>query len=145
MMSSIMDKEDTMEEESRGLKAPESTLSTRPAVSWAFHDALTCPLYRLLSIVFFMESEAEFVSSLKTGRQDNSSEEDPVLLREECAQAMLIVLQSMSKTRSKLWKHVVADKTMALLPCRLAFQMLESARVVLAHKAALLQPMLLLA
>lgn len=62
--------------------------------------------------------------------------DDTVQMRTACADAMLVAAQSMAKNRFKLWKRGVVDETVVFLPCRIAYQMLESASGVLARKAA---------
>merc|ERR1740117_2134213 len=42
----------------------------------------------------------------------------------------------MGQNRSTLWKRGVADDTVVILPCRIAYQMLESATGIIARKAA---------
>ena len=49
---------------------------------------------------------------------------------------MLVAAQAMGKHRSTLWKRGVPDEAVVGLPCRIAYQMLESATGVVARKAA---------
>ena len=119
-------------------------------VSQEFRDAFACHLYMLFSIMFLMESEARIgdskatKSSVRGGSRkkkntsaDNPMEgEDTVQMRAVCADAMLMAAESMGKNRSKLWKRGVVDESVVLLPCRIAYQMLESASGVIARKAA---------
>jgi hypothetical protein len=70
-------------------------------------------------------------------RTDNKVENvERDALRARCAQAMLNASQSMSQHRSQLWQRGVADEAVAMLPCRIACQMLESATGVVARKVA---------
>lgn len=82
-----------------------------------------------------MESEAK---GLKSGgrRNDSQDGDDGVAMRAACADAMLIAARSMGQNRHKLWKRGVPDETVVVLPCRIAYQMLESATGILARKAA---------
>lgn len=108
-------------------------------VSQLFRDAFACHLYMLFSVMFFMESEAKIGSSIKTGgknRADNQESDETVAMRAECANAMLEAAKAMGKNRNKLWKRGVADDTVVGLPCRISYQMLESATGVIARKAA---------
>lgn len=119
-------------------------------VSQEFRDAYGCHLYMLFSIMFFMESEAKIGTSVTTkssrsgGRNrrngntvDSVAEgEDTVKMRASCADAMLIAAKSMGENRFTLWKRGVADESVVILPCRIAYQMLETATGILARKAA---------
>jgi condensin complex subunit 1 len=119
-------------------------------VSQAFRDAFACHLYMLFSMMFFMESEAKIGNKTSTksssrggGRKNGNNTadspmegEDTVQMRAVCADAMLIAANSMGKNRFRLWKRGVADESIVILPCRIAYQMLESASGVIARKAA---------
>jgi condensin complex subunit 1 len=111
--------------------------SSHVVVSQQFRDALAFHLYMLFSAMFIIESEAKVGSSLKTGRTKSDSQEgeDVVHMRAICADAMLVAAQSMAGNRQKLWKRGVADESVVVLPCRIAYQMLEGATGVLARKA----------
>lgn len=111
----------------------------------SFRDAFACHLYMLFSVMFFMESEAKIGSGLKASggaggsnkRTENNGEGDEVVsMRASCAQAMLVAADSLSNNRKKMWKRGVPDEAVVILPCRIAFQMLESATGVLARRAA---------
>jgi condensin complex subunit 1 len=108
------------------------------AVSQDFRDTFSCHLYMLFSVMFFMESESKIGSGIsKRGGGDASSVDDYIVqMRATCADAMLIAAKSMGQNRFKLWKRGVADETVVMLPCRIAFQMLETASGVLARKAS---------
>lgn len=108
-------------------------------VSQEFRDAFACHLYMLFSVMHVMESEAKIGSTMKTGgkkRADNQESEEIVTMRASCAEAMLMAAQKMGKNRNKLWKRGVPDETVVAMPCRIAYQMLESASGVIARKAA---------
>jgi condensin complex subunit 1 len=96
----------------------------------------------LFSVMFIMESEAKIGGNMTKSRGGNKNNdsgadgEDAVQMRAACAEAMLSAAQSMSQNRFKLWKRGVADESVVILPCRIAYQMLESASGVLARKAA---------
>eukprot|EP00536_Pseudo-nitzschia_multiseries_P014524 jgi/Psemu1/298752/fgenesh1_pm.719_\ len=121
-------------------------------VSQEFRDAYACHLYMLFSIMFFMESEARIGSTgnkktksssragaKKTGNTSSDSHldgEDTIKMRAACADAMLTAARSMGENRFTLWKRGVADESVVVLPCRIAYQMLESASGVIARKAA---------
>ena len=62
--------------------------------------------------------------------------EDTVQMRAVCSEAMLTAAKRMGENRFKLWKRGVADESVVLLACRIAYQMLESASGVIARKAA---------
>lgn len=88
--------------------------------------------------MFFAESEAKAAKSgTQLKRTDNKIEAaDNIAVRASCAEAMLNATQTMSTHRSKLWKRGVPDESVVGLPCRIAYQMLESATGVVARKAA---------
>jgi len=110
---------------------------TSRIVSQQFRDAFACHLYMLFSAMFIMESEAKIGAGMKQSRSRSDQEGDEaVQMRAACADAMLRAAQSMSQNRNKLWKRGVADESVVVLPCRIAYQMLESATGVLARKAA---------
>jgi condensin complex subunit 1 len=134
-----VDVDDEDEEEMPG--SQESANSSPHAVmNQTFRDAFACHLYMLFSVMFFIESEAKIGAGLKSGNgrgSDKSSEaEEAVAMRAACAQAMQTAAQSMSKNRHKLWRRGVPDEAVVILPCRIAYQMLESATGVVARKAA---------
>lgn len=112
---------------------------TSSTVSQEFRDAFACHIYMLFSIMHVMESEAKIASTLKTSskkRSDNLEANDMVETRAACAQAMLIAAQKMSENRNRLWRRGVPDESVVTLPCRIAYQILESATGVIARKAA---------
>ena len=111
---------------------------TQPVLPQAFRDALACHLYMLFSVMNFMESEAKIGTKITGGNKaDNKAEaDDNHAMRSECAAAMLAAAQSMSTHRSKLWRCGVPDETVAILPCRIAYQMLETATGILARKTS---------
>lgn len=108
-------------------------------VSQQFRDAFSCHLYMLFSVMFFMESEAKGLKNGGTRRgADNGGHEaeEMVNLRSACADAMLVAARSMANNRNVLWKRGVPDESVVGLPCRIAYQMLESSTGVMARKAA---------
>jgi condensin complex subunit 1 len=130
-------------EESQQQQSVAPTASKHFVVSQQFRDAFACHLYMLFSVMFFMESEAKIGSGLKGGgggggrrQADNGEAEEVVQMRATCADAMLVAAQSMSKNHNKLWKRGVPDEAVVGLPCRIAYQMLESATGVMARKAS---------
>ena len=136
-----------MEEHSEGNPSNEGTQvqesqvegTSSSAVSQEFRDAFACHVYMLFSVMHVMESEAKIGSTLKTSskkRSDNQEANAMVEMRAECAQAMLMAAEKMSENRSRLWRRGVPDESVVVLPCRIAYQMLESATGVIARKAA---------
>ena len=142
VLSSILESDHGTNDEYE--EGSESQISTQPSsvkklvMPQPFRDAFACHLYMLFSVMFFVESEAKIGSGLKSGmRRENTPEvEETIAMRALCAQAMLVASQSMSKNRTKMWKRGVPDESVVLLPCRIAYQMLESATGVLARRAA---------
>jgi condensin complex subunit 1 len=128
----------------KGPATQSGTPDRQNVVSQEFRDAFGCHLYMLFSIMFILESEAKISNGMAKSRgggknSDTSASvegEDTVQMRAACAAAMLSAAQSMSQKRFKLWKHGVADESVVVLPCRIAYQMLESATGILARKAA---------
>lgn len=116
----------------------EELSSQQQVLPQAFRDALACHMYMLFSVMNFAESEAKISTKMASGkRSENKAEIDEnAALRAVCADAMLAAATSMSKHRSKLWKCGVPDESVAILPCRIAYQMLETATGVVARKAS---------
>ena len=123
-------------------------------VSQDFRDALSCHLYMLFSIMHFTESECKSIKSLNMGtttatttaggkkkkltpkEQERRAEaEQLAATREQCARSMLAASRSMSAHANRLWKRGVPDENVVNLPCRIAYQILESATGVQARKA----------
>ena len=141
MLSSILeDNEDdaaaTSENPSQAVEHS-TQQSHHRVMSQSFRDAYACHLYMLFSVMFFLESEAKINSGMKTGRNEKTAEgEEVIAIRAQCADAMLMAAQSLSKNRTKMWKRGVPDESVVVLPCRIAYQMLETASGVVARKAA---------
>lgn len=113
-------------------------LSEEPAsqvMPQSFRDAFACHLYMLFSIMFFVESEAKVGSALKSGEKGTEANLS-ASTRSTCAQTMMVGTQAMANNRAKLWRRSVPDEAVVILPCRIAFQMLESATGVVARKTA---------
>lgn len=91
----------------------------------------------LFCILFFIESEAKSEKLNNTATEKNSVESNETLkVRSACADAMLAAAQAMAKHRTVFWQRGVPDESVVVLPCRIAYQMLERATGVLARKAA---------
>ena len=103
-------------------------------VPQAFRDAFACHLYMLFSVMFFMESEAKVATSQRG--ENKADNVETIAARATCADAMLKAAQSMGEHRSRLWQRGVPDEAVVGLPCRISYQMLESATGVVARKAA---------
>jgi condensin complex subunit 1 len=139
------DDADENDEEREGERSQRSTLpssssSKQSVVNQDFRDAFACHLYMLFSVMFFMESESKIGSGIaKRGGGGGDSagvDEDTVQMRAACADTMLLAAKSMGRNRFKLWKRGVADESVVVLPCRIAYQMLETASGVIARKAS---------
>jgi condensin complex subunit 1 len=131
-LAAILDTEITVGDESQGtqqsLVMPQS-----------FRDAFACHLYMLFSIMFFAESEAKIGKNLKSGsgnNKENAADSQSVNTRAACAEAMAAAARAMANNKAKLWRRSVPDEAVVVLPCRIAFQMLESATGVVARKAS---------
>ena len=72
----------------------------------------------------------------KKEQEKRAEAAESAALRESCASAMLCAAVSMSNHRSRMWKRGVPDEDVVGIPCRIAYQMLESATGVLARKAS---------
>ncbi|KAL7465779.1 hypothetical protein ACHAXS_006100 [Conticribra weissflogii] len=100
----------------------------------------------LFTLMFFTESQEKFGKSLgsgtskskatKSSKNRSTNADDIAVSRALCAQAMLLASTSMSKYQSRLWPRSVPDESLLHLPCRIAYQMLESSTGVNAKKAA---------
>lgn len=129
-----------------------AAISATYLVSQSFRDALACHVYMLYTLMFLTESKDKLGKSLgnvtmtgggsrKGGKgsgggsaknQADKSSAD----RAACADAMHAASVAMSTHASKLWKRSVPDEAVVGLPCRIAYQMLESATGVVARKAS---------
>ena len=140
ILSSILDDDQQFynEDTNEGTPTDEGASKQHFVVSQEFRDAFACHLYMLFSAMFFMESEAKIGSGLKAGgrRAESQEGDETVAMRASCAESMLVAAKSMGQNRNKLWKRGVPDDTIVVLPCRISYQMLESATGVLARKAA---------
>ena len=101
-----------------------------------FPSAFAFHIYMLYSAMFFTESESKGSTSAdrRTTNKEENFERDA--MRASCAHAMLTASQSMCHYRSQLWQRGVADEAVVMLPCRIAYQMLEIATGVATRKAA---------
>ena len=113
-----------------------SSASSDGQVPQEFRAAFAFHVYMLFSVMFFIESEAKGTNSLDRRADNKGDTFERDALRTNCAQAMLAASYAMCKHRSHLWQRGVADEAVAMLPCRIAYQMLESATGVVARKAA---------
>ena len=144
LLSSLLaDDEDDPEDEEEADTPGESQQSQRgqqsKVVSQQFRDAYACHLYMIFMAMFFMESEAKIGSSLKATKSSKRSDQDSDevnKMRAACAGSMLLAAQTMNENRHKLWRRGVPDEDVVMLPCKIAYQMLENAKGVLARQAA---------
>jgi len=111
-----------------------------PVMPQSFRDAFGCHLYMLFSIMFFAESEAKVGNGLAKGSGNRSDkgamDPEAAATRAACAEVMLDATRAMANNRKKMWQRGVPDESVVILPCRIAFQMLESAAGVMARKAS---------
>lgn len=128
-------------------------------VSQSFRDAMACHIYMLFTLMFLTESKEKLGKSLNAGTASSSSSssgkgsksksktstkskgqntdaEDLAASRAACAEAMHHAAMSMSEHKSRLWRRGVVDEAVVGLPCRIAYQMLESSTGVIARKAS---------
>ena len=126
-------------------------------VSQSFRDALACHIYMLFTLMFLTESKEKLGKSLgtstttstgskgggtsngKSSKRSTPTDKGEDLIassRTTCAEAMHVASITMATHKSKLWKRSVPDEAVVGLPCRIAYQMLESATGVLARRAA---------
>jgi condensin complex subunit 1 len=136
------------EDEEGGQAANAST----HVVSQAFRDALACHIYMLYTLMFLTESKEKLGKSLGTtttaaggskkggggagGKSKKTPSDKSSDDRAACAEAMHVASVAMSTHKSTLWKRSVPDEAVVGLPCRIAYQMLESATGVIARKAS---------
>ena len=125
-------------------------------VSQSFRDAMACHIYMLFTVMFLTESKEKLGKSLNAGTSSSSSGrggsksksksskskgqntevEDLAASRAACAEAMHHASLAMSEHKSRLWRRGVVDEAVVGLPCRIAYQMLESSTGVIARKAS---------
>jgi condensin complex subunit 1 len=129
-----------------------ATNASTHVVSQAFRDALACHIYMLYTLMFLTESKEKLGKSLGTttaggskkggsggggaGKSKKNPNDKSSDDRAACAEAMHVASVAMSRHKSKLWKRSVPDEAVVGLPCRIAYQMLESATGVIARKAS---------
>lgn len=111
--------------------APQGETAPQP-----FRDALACHLYMLYSFMFFLESDCKARSSTGNNNNSNKLSQDVLNMRTTCADAMLQAAEWMSKHKATLWQRGVADEAVLVLPCRIAYSLLEAATGVVARKQA---------
>lgn len=132
----------------------EGAASSSFVVSQSFRDALACHIYMLFTVMFLTESKEKLGKSLNAGTSSSSSGrgksksksskskgqhadvEDVADSRAACAEAMHHASLAMSEHKSRLWRRGVVDEAVVGLPCRIAYQMLESSTGVMARKAS---------
>ena len=90
-----------------------------------FRDVFACHLYMLYSLMFLLESQQG---------GDGKVQESPD--RQACVRAMALAAQTMADCRNTLWKRGVPDEAVVMLPCRIAYPLLERATGVIARKAS---------
>jgi len=78
----------------------------------------------LYSLMFLLESQQG------DGKAVDSDD------RQSCASAMAAAARAMGECRNVLWSRGVPDETVVLVPCRIAYKLLERATGVVARKAA---------
>jgi condensin complex subunit 1 len=94
-------------------------------VPQTFRDAYACHVYMLYSFMFLYESDAK-------GKDRNTNE--IVVVRQISTDAMLRSAETMATYRNTLWRRGVPDEAVVLLPCRIAYPMLELMTGVLARR-----------
>lgn len=123
--------------ESKNYAPHNQNAQTEAAVSQVvpqtFRDAFACHLYMMFSIMFFVESEAKVAKGIKGDKGGDSN--FTASSRAACADAMMVAAKAMSKNRAILWRRGVPDEAVVIIPCRIAFQMIESATGVAARKS----------
>lgn len=77
--------------------------------------------------MFLLESDA---------KGSNKVSEQILAIREVAVEAMLNATEAMASCRTTLWLRGVPDEAVVMLPCRIAYPMLELATGVLARKAS---------
>lgn len=82
----------------------------------------------LYSFMFFLESDAK--------ANAKQVADDVLQMRQTCADAMLQAAETAALRRPVLWKRGVPDEAVVVLPCRIAYPMLEAATGVIARKNA---------
>lgn len=90
-----------------------------------FRDAYNCHLYMLYSFMFFLESDAKAATKVS---------EELIRMRKETVDAMLAATEIMATRRASLWVRGVPDEAVLMLPCRIAYPMLEAATGVVARR-----------
>jgi condensin complex subunit 1 len=91
-----------------------------------FRDTFSIHVYMLYSFMFLLESDAK----------GNSKNLDEILqMRQIASTAMVRAAETMAECRKTFWRMGVPDEVLLLLPCRIAYPMLELSTGVMARKA----------
>jgi len=108
--------------------------NAQQVVSEEFRAAFSFHVYMLYSMMFSTESEAKGSSDIREkGNKVENVQKNA--LRLICAEAMSSACIAMCEHKSHLWQRGVGDEAVIMLPCRIAYQMLESATGLKARKA----------
>lgn len=145
----------TQTQQSDGEEGVGGANSSSFVVSQSFRDALACHIYMLFTVMFLTESKEKLGKSLNSATSSSSGRggsksksksskskghntdvEDLAASRAACAEAMHHASLAMSEHKSRLWRRGVVDEAVVGLPCRIAYQMLESSTGVIARKAS---------
>ena len=97
-------------------------------VSSEFRIAFGFHLYMLYSLLTLMEQEAKSNNTMDNNNKKKQQDLDEQLLRTQCAQSMHTATVASARYTTVLWQRGVADPATALLPCRIAYLLLETAR-----------------
>ena len=104
-----------------------SNTTVASTVPQEFRDSFACHLYMLYTFMFFLESDTKGQAKVS---------DDVLHMRQSCADVMLLAAVTAASYRSVLWKQGVPDEAVVVLPCRIAYPMLEAATGVVARKTA---------
>ena len=107
-------------------------------VPQSFRDAFSCHLYMLFSVMNLLESVGG-KGSIRRGYNNNNNNpeaNETEWIRSAYAIAMTGAAKTMANNRHVLWVRGVPDESVVLLPCRIAYILLENATGVIARKAA---------
>ncbi|KAK1744873.1 condensin complex subunit 1 [Skeletonema marinoi] len=109
-------------------------------VSQSFRDAMACHIYMLFTVMFLTESKEKLGKSLNAGTSSSSSGRGGSKSKSKSSkskgQNTEVEDLAASQHKSRLWRRGVVDEAIVGLPCRIAYQMLESSTGVIARKAS---------
>jgi condensin complex subunit 1 len=108
-------------------------------VSPACRDAFGFHLYMLYSAMFLLESQvqADAMTNQGAGSNNNASAKVDTTMVEQratCVETLYTATVAMDESRNNIWQRGVVDEQVVLLPCKMAYLLLERSTGVVARR-----------